>query len=536
MATALQPGVTTTTPAATTEPPPVDTNNPAFLTPAYLRMKAKYQRCRDLMEGVDAIRAGEDIYLKQLEGESDESYAFRVMIGALHNGFARTVVATVGMILLEEIELEDMPQELEDLWENADAGGTHGMVLTSDLILNSVVDGHAGLFVDCPDPDDPTIDRSNASAAAEPGAELSSDDEEALGIRPYFILVKADEVILPLYQKINGQKTLVLFIRQETTTERVGDFGVQSVVYYRIYSLEKSTVQYQSWRLLPGESRPTLFKAKKAMRVIKRIPWSPLRSGRKKSDQETAPPLLDLADLNIQHHQVQTNILSLESLAEIPTLVRIGAVPDDEGDYPPITLGPRNTIEVPYPQDGQAIAPQPVYWLSPPIEVLTDSMKTLEDTKKAMAEAGAAFLNPNTAVAETATGRSIDSMAQNASVKTVGRATQDCLELAFQYAAEFLGIEAGSVKINMDFEAKGIDPAYLAVLVTAYSEGVFPADALLYALKTGELPPEFAPEQEALLLVTKQRQEADAQDLANKKAAAALAAAGGQPPKLPVAA
>ena len=88
MATSLQPspylssagGAVSPSPNATPTVLPFDTTNPAIPHPAYARMQPRWTKCRDLMQGVEAIRAGQELYLPRFPIEDDGDYAVRVQL------------------------------------------------------------------------------------------------------------------------------------------------------------------------------------------------------------------------------------------------------------------------------------------------------------------------------------------------------------------------------------------------------------------------------------------------------------------------
>jgi hypothetical protein len=86
--------------------------------------------------------------------------------------------------------------------------------------------------------------------------------------------------------------------------------------------------------------------------------------------------------------------------------------------------------------------------------VLDPSNKSLEKVEQQMGAAGLAFLAPDTRAAETAEAKRIDEKAQNASLRSVARAVQDCLESAFGFAGQYIKQPAGSVTINADFRGE----------------------------------------------------------------------------------
>lgn len=482
-----------------------DSNRPDTPHEAYKRMKPRWEMCRALMIGTDAIREGAETYLPRMEEESDASYEFRRTLVALHNGFQRTVLASVGFILEEPPELgADMPKVLADFAENVDRAGTHLNVFTRRLSQAGVTDGFAGILVEHTKVKDPQ--------------KVSADDEKRLGIGPYWLLYKVDDVYKPVYEMVNGVRTLTLLILREVVKKRVGRFGYTTVTRYRVYTNDegKGVVRCEVWEAV-GQGVPIMTETAMVITNQTEIPWSPLPVGDEISPDEWKPPLMDLAFLNIEHHQCKTNMASLETLACVPTQVRIGAKPDENGEYPPIKLGPRSTIEAPYQQG----VPTPLYWHSPSIDALEPTHKSLDKIEAAMGAAGMAFLSPDTRAAETAEARRIDTAAQRATLQSFAQAVQDCLERAFGFTANFIpSVTAGSVTVNNNFTGEGINTAFLTVCLQAYEKDSLTLEELRYVFQTGQLPEDFDAEDTALLLAAAAQREEEArlaqEALANK--------------------
>lgn len=443
--------------------------------PAYHRMERRWRRCRDLMMGSDAIRDGEDAYLPRFDEETAESYATRLRLAALAPGFARTVSAAVGMLLQQEPDLgDDMPAQLVELWENVDAAGMHGAVFTRLLTMDGVIDGHAGILVDYP-----RVENPGGTSAA---------DEAARGLRPYWVLFRAEDVYLQHYETVNGVRTLTLLVLRELGEERVGPFGVTPVTRYRIYTNEAGVISCEVWRTPKGVigGVPTVEIEKATMRNVTKIPFAPFLAGQRLGPNETRPPLLDLADLCIEHHQIKTGMLHLEQLAFVPTVVRTGYIAPADAlgnpDPAPVVLGPRSVIDVPI--NGK------VEWLTPTVDVLAPAERSLANNEAAQGAAGLAFLAPETRHAETAAAKRIDAAAQNATLATVGRNLQDTLEEAFGYTGDFLKIAAGSVSVNTDFENTAMDPAMVTALGALATNGKLSIDTLLALLENGQVIPD----------------------------------------------
>jgi hypothetical protein len=469
---------------------PLDSSTPNIETPAYQRSVPRWQKVRDVFQGTEAVRARGETYLPQFAGESDTLYDARRTIAGLFNGFARTVLAAVGLLCDPEPVLgDDMPQPLVDLWENVDGAGTHGAVQARHLTTAALLDGFAGLFTDYPRANDPRIDRSKASLAAtvalETGAELDEADMKAMGLRPYFIVMKADEV-LPIYETVNGKRTLVLFIRRESVMERKGKFGFENVTRYRVYERQPGgSVTYERWSVVQGGGTPTKDEGPLPMRNVKGIPWSPLVTGEQIGENEYKPTFLDLADLTITHHRIATGILSLEEQACVPTMVLVGRSKNDDGTYDDVPTGPSNVIDIPIMEGMPAV---PAFFLSPPVDVLEPAMKSLENCKAEMGAMGATFLAPEPRAQETATAHRMDAAAERATISSVSRALKDCLESAFGFAAQFMKLTAGSVTVNTDFVGEGVDPVLLAQVIAAFQAGLLTMEETRHFLQTGQFP------------------------------------------------
>lgn len=446
-------------------------DDPSIPSPAYKRMEPRWSKCRALMAGTEAIRADAARYLVQLPNESNDAFQYRAQLVALFNAFKRTVKACVGLITQEEPKLgDDMPQPLIDMWENADRGGTHGAVLTKLLVTDGMIDGIAGIFTDYP-------------RVANPGA-VSADDEQRGGLRPYFVRYRAQDVLKTIYQSVDGVRTLVLLILRETSDERAGRFGIQTVERFRVYTNDRGVIGCEVWKKKFNESAPRVEVEGITLQNVTKIPWSPLIAGDVIDVNETVPPLDDLADLNLEHYRVKTNIRYLEDRALVPTIVRIGAQPDEDGNYPPIAIGPQSAIEVPVIE---GLTTQPIYWMSPDVAVLGPSNTSLEKIEQQMGAAGLAFLAPDTRAAETAEAKRIDEKAQNASLRSVARAVQDCLESAFGFAGQYIKQPAGSVTVNADFEETVMDPAMVAELRNLAIAGKLSIETLLDRLEKGHV-------------------------------------------------
>src|SRR5213083_17900 len=71
----------------------VDTNHPQ-----YNAAGTQWQRCRDLFEGTDAVKAQGNTYLPKLKGQKYLEYEAYKLRAVFYNGFARTVQGLIGSV------------------------------------------------------------------------------------------------------------------------------------------------------------------------------------------------------------------------------------------------------------------------------------------------------------------------------------------------------------------------------------------------------------------------------------------------------
>lgn len=465
-----------------------DNDNPSVPHPAYSRMNGRWKKCRDLMIGTDAIH-NEPSYVPQYERESQKMYDARRTIAAVYDGFKRTVLACSGMLLQKPPTLgKDMPKEMSELAENIDNAGTHLDVFTERLTTDGMTTGLGGIIVEYP-----RVERPEA---------VDADAERRLGLRPYWIMVRAEDILLPIFGRANGATRLMLLVVREVSEQLVGQFGVQSVSRYWEYRQVGATVTSRLWEEPVGGGKPEPRGKPAVLGNITSIPFAPLLTGQKIGAFETVPPLYGLAELNLEHHRMKTSRESLQELACVPTLVRVGYKPRPDPARPgeliwdPVLLGPGNVIDAPAVQGVNT----PVYWLSPDVGVLEPSDRTLQDIKADMGAVGLSFVAPDKRAAETAEAKRIDSEAQNASLRMVGQAVRDCLETAFQHTAQYMGkpkLASGSVTIHTDFESTILDANMVSALGSLAERGKLSLDTLLMLLeKGGVLPDGFDREEE----------------------------------------
>jgi hypothetical protein len=157
-----------------------------------------------------------------------------------------------------------------------------------------------------------------------------------------------------------------------------------------------------------------------------------------------------------------------------------------------IKVGPNAAIKLPDPAStGQYIEHSG--------QALGATMDMQRELVFEMAVQGLSMLQRQTGAAETAEAKRIDKAEQDSTLATAARATQDALENALAFHAQFmrLGDDGGEVTLNSDFESLVLDAADLKVYSDQVALGQLSLDTMWQVMQEGgRLPTDFDPEAE----------------------------------------
>jgi hypothetical protein len=384
--------------------------------------------CRDVAQGTAHMRAQRTEYMPKHPAEELANYESRLRAAPLFNAFARTTEGLTGMVFRDDPTLgEDVPQKINDLIENIDGQGTHLDVFAKTLFEDALEAGHAAIFVDAP--------------IVNVGRELTDEEERMLGVRPYWVHVKAEDIVNWRTARIGGRIVLTQVTLRQRVIEADGEFGEDAVTLYRVLRREVTDdgvhITLELWRQEKDDEQPQRQGAPLPITNVTEIPLVPIYT--KRVDVlESRPPLLDLAYTNIAHWNVSADHVYALRLASLPILVLKGVDADSE-----VPVGPNTALKLPSPDMDAKYAES----------AFDATAKQLDAFKTDMAALGLNMLQHETRRAETATANRLDKSEQDSALATAARSLQDALEGALAFTAEFMALdEGGSVTVNRDFE------------------------------------------------------------------------------------
>lgn len=410
---------------------------PTVATPsgAYSRMLPRWKMIDALLGGTETMRLARD-YLPQYENETNKNYDARLERATLLNMTEQTLDTLSGKPFREPIVLgDDVPQVFEDYAEDIDMQGSNLQAFCRVWFREGWAKGFSHVLVEHPTPE----------PAAEGQVRTLADDRSE-GLRPYWVHIRPECLIAAYAMVVHGKEVLTHVRIREVTTERV---GFEEVEVERIRVLEPGL--WQVWKLL-DEKKDEWAIEDEGTTTLDYVPLVTFYAGKRTGLMECKPPLADLAYLNVEHWQSKSDQRNVLTVARFPILAAAG-VPADQK----VTIGPNNFLTTDDPQGKW-------YYVEHTGAAIAAGQTDLESLEDQMATYGAEYMRKRPGD-ETATGRALDSAESSSYLAATVRDFQDCVELAMQYTADWIGQEdGGSVQINDDVDLSEADAAELDTL------------------------------------------------------------------------
>ena len=212
-----------------------------------------------------------------------------------------------------------------------------------------------------------------------------------------------------------------------------------------------------------------------------------LTYSQKISDFVSTPPLLSLANINIQHAQRAADLQHSLHVAAMPIMVMKGF--DDAPD--PAGLSVNNAILLPPEGD--------CFMVEPASSSFDSQQAYLDKLEEQMSALGISTLFQQKMGAETAESKKMSRTDSDSLLSIVSRDLQAMLQNAFEMAAAYVGKEAPMVQLDRDFDLQTLDGNQVGQYLQLWSNGAITQETLLGALKKGEILPDVDVEEEVEL-------------------------------------
>lgn len=395
-----------------------------------------------LLGGTYKIRKGHRKYLPQEPRELDESYDNRLQRSVLAPYYVRLERMLAGMLTRKPVRLDDVSDQVREQLFDVDLQGNDLQTWLFSVARVCIRYGHVGVLVDAP-------------RAGENG-------------RPYWATYDPRSILGWRSEIKDGQQQLTQLRLAEKVLVPDGLYGEKEVEQVRV--------------LTPGAFEIHRKDAKGDFRVVEdgttslsQIPFSVAYSNRL-GLLESLPPLADIAELNLQHYQVQSDLSNQLHISAVPMLALFGFPAASEE----ISAGPGEAMALPEGSDAK--------YIEPAGNSYDAQFRRLEQIASQINELGLAAVLGAKLVGETAEAKRIDRSQGDSTMMVVAQQMQDMIDNCLRFHAEYLGERnPGSSLVNRDFMGMRLDPQEIQALLQLYTAGTITQETLLLQLEAGEV-------------------------------------------------
>ena len=410
---------------------------------AHQRMAQFWELIGDLKEGTYKIRSEHRKYLPQLEREVDDSYDRRLARSTVVPYLQRIEKMLSGMLVRKPIRLDDVSDLIREQLFDVDLEGNDLNVWLYQTARIAVSFGHVGVLVDAP-----------------------KEGEKA---RPYWVTYKPEDILGWRTEVIEGARELTQVRLLERVVEADGPYGEKVIAQIRV--LERG--RYEIHRKDEKKGEYKLFEEGE-MSLKDKIPFAVAYSNRV-GFYESRSPLYYIAELNLKHYQIQSDLDNILHISSVPMLAVFGYPNADE-----ITTGPNEALSL--PPDSR------MEYISPSGDSYDSQFKRLEDIKDQINTLSLAAVLGQKLVGETAEAKRIDRSQNDSTMMVVAQQMQDLIDNCLKFHSEYLNEpNAGSCFVNRDFVSARLEPAEIDSLLKIYTANGISQEKLLEQLASGEI-------------------------------------------------
>ena len=409
---------------------------------SWVNMEPHWGLIETLLGGTYKIRKGHRKFLPQEPRELDEAYDNRLQRSVLAPYYVRLERMLAGMLTRKPVRLDDVSDVIREQLFDVDLQGNDLQTWLFQASRISIRYGHVGVLVDAP-------------ASGENG-------------RPYWVSYTPRDILGWRSELKDGKQELTQLRLQEKIVVPDGLYGEKQVEQVRVLTpgaFEIHQKDQQGDFKVVDEGRTSLSE----------IPFSVAYSNRM-GVLESIPPLADIAELNLQHYQVQSDLSNQLHISAVPMLAIFGFPQSAEE----ISAGPGEALALPEGASAQ--------YIEPAGNSYDAQFRRLEQIASQINELGLAAVLGSKLVGETAEAKRIDRSQGDSTMMVVAQQMQDMIDNCLRFHAEYMQEpNAGSSLVNRDFMGTRLEPLEIQALLQLYTAGTITQETLLLQLEAGEV-------------------------------------------------
>jgi len=440
--------------------------------PSYELWADRWSKCRDFVDGEDAVKAAGVKYLPMLDGWTSPQYDAYRSRASFFGAAGRTVSGLVGAAFRVD-PAADVQEKMKEWLGDIDLAGTAFSTFCQTLVSEVLTTGRYGVLV-----------------------EFSEGVQ-----RPYLVGYRTGAIINWYVERRNGVDVLMQVVVYEPRLQRKADgFGFDAIPRYRelvllgdpgVYIVRlwekdeeaSKTANEEKWKVVET------ITPKQRGASLSYIPFQFFGPRDLGADVEK-PPVLDLVNVNEKHYQKSADLDHGLHWVALPTPWVAGlSAPADGTAAPAFHIGSSAAWALP---EGAQVGMLEVAGNG--FGALGERLGQLEDH---MVVLGAKLLGTDKRGVEAAEAVKMRMSADNATLAAIVATGSAGLTKVMTWARDWAGI-SGDVKIalNEQFFDESLDSTEIASVIAAWQHGAIGWAELVNALKRGGLvAPETDPEE-----------------------------------------
>ncbi|OTA15769.1 structural protein [Xenorhabdus beddingii] len=417
--------------------------NVDYRHPAYNEFLPEWNMIGDCVDGERVVKSRREKYLphpadrKDKDDPNNERYKRYLLRASFINATGRTLWGLLGIAFNKPVKI-NISGGIEYLETDISGEGQPLTQMIRDALSQVLQRGRAGLLTDFS------------------GAGIQSEANKG---RPYIRLFTAKQIIN--WRATNGKTSLVVVHYQEPKESDYFDLQmmdrwielrlIEGKAYSRNWYQDGGDLIAEDWIELKDSSG----------RPLPELPWSWVGASNNDHTPD-APPLADIAYVNIKHYQMEADIAESAHTVGQPMVALSGLTDDWVKNHMSdgFTVGSRKGVLL--PQGGDMKFAQP--------EERTMQISVAERREKQMAMLGAKLIERGTS-ARTATQAQDEAQTDNSVLSLSAGNVEQAFNRALQFCIQFAGAGEASVELNKTYEIAQLDSAAITVLLASVQSG-----------------------------------------------------------------
>jgi len=409
---------------------------------AWVNQEPHWGLIEHLLGGTYKIRKGHRKFLPQEPRELDESYDNRLQRSVLAPYYVRLERMLAGMLTRKPVRLDDVSDQIREQLFDVDLQGNDLQTWLYNTSRICIRYGHVGVLVDAP---------------------KSGDNG-----RPYWIQYSPRDILGWRTEMADGQQKLTQLRLSEKIVVPDGLYGEKQVEQVRVLTPG-------AFEIFQKDQKGDFRVVDEGTTSLSEIPFSVAYSNRV-GVLESFPPLADIAELNLQHYQVQSDLGNQLHISAVPMLALFGFPAAAEE----ISAGPGEALSLP---EGAAAS-----YIEPAGNSYDAQFRRLDQIVSQINDLGLAAVMGAKLSAETAESKRIDRSQGDSTMMVVAQQMQDMIDNCLRFHADYLQeSQAGSSLVNRDFMGARLEPQEIQALLQLYTAGTVTQETLLLQLEAGEV-------------------------------------------------